>query len=102
MKVTFEQSIEHSATEFYLLRERADDKNAFDEAVSWAINHRLVCDTKIGLVKSRQGVESQFSKYDWAEHYEEHPSLVFYDFFRGLLLNKYSRIVGGLNNSIQN
>ena len=94
--MNFNQSLQHSATEFYLLRQRAEYPPTFDKAVEWMHNKRFRADLKRGCVRNVDGVQSQFVGYDWADHYVDHPSHVFYDFFRGFLLNKYSRMVRGL------
>jgi hypothetical protein len=95
MKMTFQESIEKSATEFYLLRQRAENKAVFDKAVEWMTKNSFVCDLSKGSVKSKQGFISQFTAYDWEHEYEINPHFVFYDFFRGPLLTKYQRILRG-------
>lgn len=97
MRITFQQAIERSGTEFHLLRERAENPAAFDQAVERMISERFACDTASGTTRNRDGVQAQFVAYDWANDYEKHPNFVFYDFFRGFLLNKYSRILRGLD-----
>lgn len=97
MKITFEQSIEQSATEFYLLRQRAIDVDAFDRATEAMRAERYVVDITKGIVRNRNGFVSSFTNYDWAHEYGAAPHFVFYDFFRGLLLNKYDRNLRGLN-----
>ncbi len=91
--VTFEQSINLSSTEFYLLRERAENKTIFDQAVQWMISNKFKCNVELGTVHNKQGFVSSFSAYDWADDYKEQPSLIFYDFFRGCLLNKYIKLI---------
>jgi hypothetical protein len=44
MKITFVESIEKSATEFYLLRQRAENETVFDKAVEWMTKNSFVCD----------------------------------------------------------
>jgi len=95
MKMTFQESIKKSATEFYLLRQRAENETVFDEAVEWMTKNSFVCDLSKGSVKSKQGFISQFTAYDWEHEYEINPHFVFYDFFRGPLLTKYQRILRG-------
>ena len=97
--MTFDESTQRSATEFHLLRERAENKTLFDQAVEWMQRNKFRADLKRGCVRSVDGVQSQFVGYDWAHQYAEHPHFVFYDFFRGFLLNKYSRMVRGLDQS---
>lgn len=96
MKITFNQSIDLSAHEFSLLRQRAEDKRAFDQACEQMRKERYTADTKTGITKNRSGVVGQFVSYDWAVDYEANPHFVFFDFFRGHLLNKYSRIIRGV------
>lgn len=95
-RMTFDQSIEQSATEFHLLRERAEDQAAFDQAVESMRTERWTCNVKTGTTRNRDGVMAQFIAYDWADTYAANPAHVFYDYFRGALLNKYSRILRGL------
>ena len=97
--MNFNQSIQHSATEFYLLRQRVEYPPTFDKAVKWMHDKKFRVDLKRGRVLNVDGVQSQFVNYDWADNYEDAPNLVFGDFFRGFLLNKYSRIVRGLDQS---
>lgn len=94
--MTFDQSIQHSATEFYLLRERAENQTAFDQAVEWMRNMKFRADIAKGYTRNRDGVAAFWPSYDWAAQYAEHPHFVFYDFFRGHLMNKYSRLLRGL------
>jgi hypothetical protein len=96
MRVTFDQAIELSATEFYLLRRRAEVPEAFTCAMEAMRVGGYVADTVKGTVCNRDGVVSLFDPYDWGETYDDMPHHVFYDFFRGLLLNKYSRILRGM------
>jgi hypothetical protein len=97
MKLTFDQAAEHAATEFYTLRQRATHPEAFDCAVESMRAERHVADTATGTVRNRDGFVSAFTGYDWAAQYDDTPNHVFYDFFRGALMNKYSRILRGLN-----
>lgn len=94
--MNFNDSASHSATEFYLLRQRAENQYLFDKAVEWMGRMKFRADIKRGCVRNVNGVQSQFVNYDWAHHYEDAPNLVFGDFFRGILLNKYSRLLRGL------
>jgi hypothetical protein len=95
MKMTFQESIKKSSTEFYLLRQRAENEALFDQAVEWMTKNSFVCDLSKGSVKSKEGFVSQFTNYDWAHEYETNPHFIFYDFFRGPLLVKYSRLLRG-------
>lgn len=97
MIVSFDQACERSATEFYQLRKASPSIEAFDRACDWMRNQKFRADTTKGRTVSREGTMAQFVAYDWAADYEAHPSFVFYDFFRGFLLNKYSRIMRGLD-----
>jgi hypothetical protein len=96
MKVTFKQSIEYSATEFYMLRQRAENKDLFDKAVDWCVNQKFICDLKMGSVKSKEGFFSQFVNYDWSKMYDDAPNSIFHDFFKSPLLTRYQRLLRGL------
>jgi len=95
--MTFDQSIQHSATEFYLLRKRAENQTAFDQAVEWMRSMKFRADLEKGYTRNRDGVAAFWRSYDWAARYTEYPNFVFQDFFRGHLMNKYSRLLRGLD-----
>lgn len=95
--ITFDQACEHSATEFYQLRQMSPNIEAFDRACDWMRAQKFRADTTEGRTVSRNGTMAQFLAYDWGADYEARPSLVFHDFFRGFLLNKYSRIMRGID-----
>ena len=95
--MTFNDAASASATEFYLLRERADSQYLFDKAVEWMDKMKFRADIKRGYTRNRDGVVAFWPNYDWAHQYVEHPHFVFHDFFRGHLLNKYSRLLRGLD-----
>lgn len=95
--MNFNDAASHSATELYLLRERAENQFLFDKAVEWMDRMKFRADTKRGCTRNKDGVQAQFVNYDWAQQYVDHPSFVFHDFFRGHLLNKYSRLLRGLD-----
>lgn len=97
MKISFNDACNHSATEFYLLRQRAENKFLFDKAVEWMDRTRFSADTKRGTTRNTNGVIAQFLTYDWAQQYDKFPNLIFFDFFRPHLLNKYSRMLRGLD-----
>lgn len=94
MIVRFEQAIEYSATEFYMLRQRAENKDLFDKAVNWCVNQKFVCDIDKGSVKSKDGFFSQYVNYDWGDIYE-HRNCIFHDFFKSPLLTRYQRLLRG-------
>ena len=96
MRITFDQACERSGGEFEALRGSAPSLEAFDQATESMRAQRWSCDTNSGTTRNREGVQAQFVCYDWGETYEAFPSHVFYDFFRGSLLNKVSRIQRGL------
>lgn len=93
----FSDAAIHSATELHLLRERAENKALFDKAVEWMNRMKFRADIKRGCTRNMHGVAAQFGNYDWAQEYVDHPHFVFYDFFSGHLLNKYSRLLRGLD-----
>jgi len=95
--ISFSDACSHSATEFYLLRERAENQYLFDRAVEWMDRMRFRADIKLGIARNKDGVVSRFANYDWSQQYKDHPNSVFFDFFRPFLLNKYSRLLRGLD-----
>lgn len=96
MKISFGKACELSATEFYLLRERAENPASFDLAAQQMMDEGWTCDTAKGTTRNNHGVQAHFVGYDWGAEYDAHPHFVFYDFFRGHLLNKYSRVLRGV------
>jgi len=94
---TFDDSIKNSAIEFHLLRERAENKTLFDQAVEWMRNMRFKADIAKGRTLSRNGEIARFINYDWSDEYNQNPHFVFHDFFKPHLLNKYSRFVRGVD-----
>lgn len=99
MKYTFEESMQKSATEFYLLRQSAENKEAFDKAVEWMSKKKFIADIENGTVRNKDGFVSQFTNYVWSKDYFDNPHFIFYDFFRPNLMNKYSRIIRGVDNA---
>jgi hypothetical protein len=97
MRLTFDQAIEQSATEFHLLRERAENKTAFDQAVERMRTERWTCNVKTGATRNRDGIMAKFTAYDWSDNYAERPETIFNDYFAGSLMNKYSRLMRGLD-----
>lgn len=95
--MNFNDAASHSATELHLLRERAENQFLFDKAVEWMDRMRFRADLKRGCTRNKHGVVAQYNNYDWAQQYVDHPHFVFHDFFRGHLLNKYSRLLRGLD-----
>lgn len=93
MKYSFQETIAISATEFYLLRQQAEDKDLFDKATNWMNRKKFTCDTTKGTTCNIDGMHSSFVSYDWESDYIDAPNHVFHDFFRGILLNKYSRLI---------
>ena len=96
---SFTDSENLSATELHLLRERAENKPLFDEAVAYMKRMNFRADIARGCTRNKDGIVAQFVNYDWAQEYADYPHFVFHDFFRGHLLNKYSRLVRGLDKS---
>lgn len=92
MTITFEEACDLSRQEIAELRAYTPDKALFDRAMDRMRKQRWSCDLKTGTTRNLEGVQTQFKQYDWALHYEAHPDHIFYDFFRGTLLNKVSRL----------
>ena len=95
--MNFNDAATHSATELHLLRERAESKFLFDKSVEWMNRMKFRADIKRGYTRNKDGVVAQYVNYDWSDEYVMHPYLVFHDFFRGHLLNKYFRLCRGLD-----
>ena len=98
MRVTFQESLDLSACEVYSLRQRAEDKAKFDLAIEWTIKQNFVANILTGTVRNKSGQYSQYVSYDWSSVYVENPTFIFHDFFMGALLNKYSRLIRGIDN----
>ena len=99
MKITFDAAIDLARDEFDTLRNSVGDKTAFDRAVDWMRKSRFTANLDTGTVRNRDGVRSQFLTYDWADNYAIHPEHIFFDFFRGELMNKYTRFVRGIDHA---
>lgn len=97
MKVSFDKACAMAASEVAQLRAQAADKRLFDLAVENMRAQRWVCNTRTGTTRNVEGVQGQFVAYDWEATYNKFPDHVFYDFFRGHLLNKVSRLARGLS-----
>lgn len=97
MTITFEEACDLSRQEIAELRAYTQDKALFDQAMESMRKQRWTCDLQAGTTRNTEGVQAQFKQYDWAPHYEAHPDHIFYDFFRGILLNKVSRLDRGLS-----
>jgi hypothetical protein len=91
MKVKFSEAVDKARDEFDSLRSAAENKELFDKAADYMKKQDFVCDLSLGSVKAKKGWQAQFVNYDWADNYIANPDHVFYDYFRGILMNKYSR-----------
>lgn len=96
MRISFKDSLYHSAHEIAFLRNSVERKDVFDKAVESMVKEKFIADTDKGTTRNVNGVVGQFINYDWANEYE-HLNLVFYDFFRPHLMNKYFRMLRGLD-----
>ena len=99
MKITFDAAIDLARDEFDSLRDGVEDKAAFDRAVDWMCESRFTANLDTGTIRNRDGVRAQFVTYDWAGSYTQHPEHIFFDFFRGDLMNKYTRLVRGIDHA---
>ena len=97
--ITFDRAVDLARNEFDSLRDGVEDKVAFDKSVAWMRACRFSANLETGTTHSQNGVESQFLTYDWASNYTQHPEHIFFDFFRGSLMNKYSRFVRGIDHA---
>lgn len=93
--VTFSQAIDSAPIAFYMLRNRVENKSAFDEAVEFMRHQKYKACTKTGITRNKDGNQSRFLDYTWGQDYDSMPHFVFFDFFQGILLNKYWRILHG-------
>jgi len=89
MKVSFADSLRHSAMEFHLLRERALYKDIFDAATESMKNY--IADIDTGILYHKGKWVQKYVNYDWAQQYHETPHLIFHDFFKPDLLNNYQK-----------
>lgn len=98
MKITLDEALNYAYhTSLEDLHKKATDKTALNKALEWMRKNRFVADTERGITRSCDGIESQFSDYYWKEFYKESPHWIFYDYFMGIVLNKYSRFVRGID-----
>ena len=94
--VTFGDACTHAATQLYVLRQRAERQDLFDESIEQMRRGGYRVDIQAGVVQNKAGFVSRFVDYDWAAQYEEAPNLIFYDFFQGILMNLYTRKLAGV------
>jgi hypothetical protein len=94
--MTFDDACMHAATQLYVLRQRVERRDLFDEAVEQMQRDRYRVDIQTGVVRNKAGFVSRFVDYDWASQYEEAPHFIFYDFFQGILMNSYARKLAGV------
>ena len=103
MKVTYSQAVEHAATQFYMLRTSERKRwnftiEEFDAAHQWMLLQRFTFDTETGITRNRNGWQGAFVNWDKSKaNYENFPSSIFFDIFRGALMNKCSRIHRGID-----
>mgnify|MGYP007090126188 CR=1 FL=1 len=98
MKITFDEALNNAHhTSLEDLHKKATDKTALKKALDWMQKNRFVADIDRGITRSCDGVQSQFCDYFWQSFYRESPHWIFYDYFMGIVLNKYSRIVRGID-----
>lgn len=94
MKVTLKDCLYHSAGEIHGLHVLYGQ--SFETAVAHHVRLGIVADIDKGEVRNKNGFVSQFVYYDWSQHYKDALNLVFFDFFRGVVLNSVSRMNRGL------
>jgi len=98
MKITFDEALNYAYhTSLEDLHKKATDKTALNKVFAWMRKNRFVADIDRCITRSSDGIHSQFSNYTWQAFYKESPHWVFYDYFIGIVLNKYSRIVRGID-----
>ena len=96
---TFDRAVDLARNEFDSLRDGVEDKAAFDKSVAWMRACRFSANLETGTTRNQNGVVANFLAYDWANSYTQHPERIFFDFFRGALMNKYTRLVRGIDHA---
>lgn len=92
--VTLQQAAEIVAAEVSELR--ATHGAVFDQAMAYHAGRKLRADIATGVTRDCDGWKSGFVNYDWSDNYTKNPEHIFFDFFRGFILNSVSRINRGL------
>ena len=98
MKYTFEQAM--ACCDILTIREcekAAKNKELFEKAKIWMKSQSFVANIAQGSLSGKNGILSQFVSYDWIEFYIEHPEWVFFDYFKPVLMNKYDRLLRGVD-----
>lgn len=95
--ITFEQSTQHSAHEFGNLQDLAISPELFALAVRRMTSEKWRADIDNGVTLKGAEVAAKYVGYDWGDEYKQYPNLVFHDFFKGPLMNYYSRLFRGVD-----
>jgi hypothetical protein len=97
--VTLNEAMDAAATAVYVDRKKADQQfgvGLFDKAVAHHNNLGLRANISKGTTRNKRGQQSKYVNYDWAHVYEDAPHFIWYDFFRGVIMNSCSRMARGL------
>lgn len=98
-KITLRQAMEAAGTAVYLDRQKADAQfgpGLFDKAVAYHEKRNLRAYIESGTTWDRDGMRTRFVNYDGGGQYREAPHFVWFDFFRGTIMNSVSRLSRGL------
>lgn len=68
----------------------------FEQAVEHHRRRGLTADVKKGTTRDKDGQNSVYPGYDWADRYTTHKGHIWFDFFRGFVVNSASRLSRGL------
>ena len=99
MRMTLSQACEHAGTAVHMDRQKADEQfgaGLFDKAIEHHTKRGLSVDLTKGTTRDRAGLQSRFINYIGEQTYTDAPHFVWFDFFRGAVLNSCSRMARGL------
>ena len=91
--ITLQQAMLNNAQ---VALDRANNPALYDAAVLHHTKLKLRADIKNGTTHNSTCWQSGFTSYDWAERYESFPEEIYYDFFRGAIMNSVFRLSEGL------
>ena len=100
--VSLNKALADAATAVYMDRQKADAQygaGLFDRAIEHHVARNLRADTERGITRDRGGQCAAYVSWSGADAaaYIEAPHFVYFDFFRGHILNSVSRLSRGLS-----
>lgn len=101
MKITLAETLYHAAHAIHMDKRKADEQfgpGLFEKAINHHVRRNLRADTVKGEVRDAGGWKAQYKEWTDAnaKQYDDAPHFVWFDFFRGFVMNSCSRMSRGL------